>query len=578
MPLSEEALKRFKRRIVDVGKVSPHTDAVRKFLEGDHWQDVNGWVGPMPPQEHPNYGKAVELVKRIFVSHNLIAETTERHKDSCVAKQCDWGFTVQRTLEGNQDEISAEEQTLVDEANTLVNVWWEEKKPWKNVQETTRFLVALQKGVCRFFIPESQLERTLDDDGNEVIVRDENGQGSIVADNTLEAAKKIFFQKTDPFVAGTLTSNEGINDGAYFYFMPDSTDLRRRKKRLELQYLDREGKTVISVENDNGGFDEAGYNLGGNLMIYEVNRSLPLFSESVVSQQKVVNKYQTLNSRNGDSVYRQLFVLAGMKPGHYEEKEVDGEMKKVWVEDGTFQTGPGVTAFIAPYQSEDQDGKTSMIAPSLETPQPFDMGNLLKSKEDAKNSLLEEVKQIHVTISGDATATGRSRVQATADYANSLSETITEVEELVKWMLTTLIRLAAVLAGEPGKFDSLRAYCNLNIFVSPPSAEDLKMWLSMVEKGTMSARTFMLLSNVIRDPEAEETQIKLERKNRLGLADLNATRDSLSNAVQRKMLSQYDALIQAGFEAPDAAAMVKRLQEETSSLESGVSDAVGAAS
>lgn len=559
MPLKPEQLKRFKRRITDISKVDKHVDVVRKFLEGDHWQNASGWVGPMPPSDHPNYGVACQLIKRIFVSHNLVSETTERHKDSVVSKQPDWGFTVQRTLEGEDDELTDDEQALIQEANTLVNTWWEEKMPWTQVQEATRFFVSLTKGVLRFFIPESQ------------ITRREDGTPVVEAKDFLEAARKIFFQKADPYTAGTLETTEGLRDGAYFYFTGDNSDLRKRKKRLELQYFDVTKKTVIAVENDNGGFDEAAYDLGGNLMIYELNRSLGLFSESVISQQKVLNKYQTLNSRNGDYVFQQIFILAGMKPGRYEQRtDAEGNVTEVWVEHPGFQTGPGVTAFISPYQVKDDDGKTQMTPPAIDTLTPIDMGNLIKGKEDAKNSLLEEVKQIHVTISGDATATGRSRIQATADYANSLAETITEVEEMVKWMLTTLLRLSAVLAKKPGHFDKLRAYCNLNVFVSPPSAEDLKMWLEMVSSGTMSVRTFMRLSSVIRDPEAEETQIKLERKNRLGLSDLNATRDSLSNAVQRKMLSQFDALLEDGKTPEEAAAIVKRTQEEGSSLEAGV--------
>jgi hypothetical protein len=87
-------------------------------------------------------------------------------------------------------------------------------------------------------------------------------------------------------------------------------------------------------------------------------------------------------------------------------------------------------------------------------------------------SMLELAHQLHVLIGKDATASGESRKQARAEFAASLETSKAAVDEVGRWLLETVLALAAAIAGVPGHYESLRCEFGCMVDAGPLTADE----------------------------------------------------------------------------------------------------------
>ena len=125
-------------------------------------------------------------------------------------------------------------------------------------------------------------------------------------------------------------------------------------------------------------------------------------------------------------------------------------------------------------------------------------------------------------ISGDATASGESRKQARADFESSLGPTTAQVERAIRWMLETMLALAATFAGTPGRYADLRAVVTCRVNSGPITSDEQDQTRQNVAAHLLSEETGMARIGV-DDVDAEKTKIAAEGETASAAQQTNAT-------------------------------------------------------
>jgi hypothetical protein len=183
-----------------------------------------------------------------------------------------------------------------------------------------------------------------------------------------------------------------------------------------------------------------------------------------------------------------------------------------------FYFGAGSVNVIQGAEIRDERTKElkGFASPSIVYRDPVPVSTFLDTRDAAYQAILEEAQQLHALISGDAGASGVSRQQALTDFLSSLMTTAPQVEHAVRWCVTTALRLAAYLAGQPGRYDSLRVEAVCQFHLGPVTPAELTALIALVEAEILSRETAMGRTG-IDDTDAEARRIAAEREARTRL-------------------------------------------------------------
>jgi hypothetical protein len=153
------------------------------------------------------------------------------------------------------------------------------------------------------------------------------------------------------------------------------------------------------------------------------------------------------------------------------------------------------------YREDEAGNIAGIAAASVSYRDPVNVETFEKTEAAAYRNILEEARQLHRLIARDATASGESRVQARADFVTSLRDTKTQLDAAGRWVLETALALAAALAGQPGRFASLRVRFESQLDTGPLSSEERRVIAEEVERKLRSRQNAMALLS-IDDPAA----------------------------------------------------------------------------
>jgi hypothetical protein len=487
----QEALKHTK------DLTTPHLVANRAFVRGDHWQGSLGWVGPLLAAGDATANAAfLVMLERTFVSQNVMGEGVGRHVGGVVGQEPAWDMVSEEappeTNEG-EEELADPLQVEADEALTT---WWDKRNLLRLFQQvTTRLLYdADDKGgaraYLRFCIPVGRLIN-----------------GMVPVQPTLEAALDfLWLAVPEPEEATTVMDLDTMQEAGVFSYK------RGEETFVELTYLIETGETVVRLmrSSQEGAGQEMIYDLGGRLWHHQLERSAFL-TPQVRQLQKLLNKEWTVLSRNLDTAgFVAEFFLDSSPPGTW-SKEADGTPKFT---PEPLQMGSGSVNFVGPSVTEDEKGNVRYGNPTYVSRQPVNVATFTQSLDTTRGALMEELYQSHTLITGDAIASGKSRVQALADYILSLRETKQALDAAIRWVLETALALGAVFMGQPGRYEALRAEANCRLDVGPVDPETMRMVIDLVDAELLSRETGMGRVGV-DDPAAEKERIAQERAERM---------------------------------------------------------------
>ena len=303
---------------------------------------------------------------------------------------------------------------------------------------------------------------------------------------------------------------------------------------IEMCYVDDEGLTVYKTLSKNatkdftkktfaGSLDK--YNkttdeteseglklpLGEKLLIFQMTGD-PLISNSMISQQKLVNKGLTMMSHNVDiDGFRSRVLLNAMPPGEFKRDETTGKEKFVADPNG-LEVGAGKIQYangLPIVEKEEGKIKTTYTTPSIFESQPIEVDTFIKTIETASDCILEEADQKHVAISGDATASGLSREEAREEFKQSLEDTKTSLDDVMSEVGECVLAVVAYLMAQNDRYADLQVTYGSILNPGPLSAESRNAAMNEGDKKYRSRESVMEQIG-ITDADAMKAKIKQE--------------------------------------------------------------------
>jgi hypothetical protein len=265
--------------------------------------------------------------------------------------------------------------------------------------------------------------------------------------------------------------------------------------------------------------------------MYEIQRE-PLITGGVLQLQRVINHTRTNISRNVHMAgFPQRSFMNAAPPGYW------ADSSGARVEQGTpgaswtptsLPVGAGTVQFIQGNPIYDAERNlVGYTTASSVVSDPVQPDGLITVRDSSREALLEEVHQLHVSISSDATASGESRKQARAEYEADLGITAQPVNDGGRWGLQTALDLGSTIIGSPRYFAPLRPEFAARVDAGPISAEEQKENRANYEAGLLSQEGAME-ANGVADVVNELARINAEAEARAEQEEASLARLSSS--------------------------------------------------
>jgi hypothetical protein len=486
-----------------LGRAIQAAENARCYVEGDHWQNGKGWVGPRPPQSADGYDKVMKEIERAFTSRNAVLEVLERHALGVVGLEPTWGYTVRRPLREDED-ITTEEQRLIDEAESIVTEWWDKRTCHQLFQDYVIDLLWAGRSSLRLYVPAGLLAEVEDGDEKYLVAEARNVEAALemlYPDHPAPEDSTVYVEPLTQRWLGIVRYKTLVNwqpVGIYIY---------------ELTYLNDDGSTSIARldRNQTTAYD---FKLNGNLSMWESTRS-PIITDALLQAQRALNLAISMLPRNVvTGGFLERVILNAQMPGEW-IKDKDGN--NIGFKPSTYVTGPATTNFISGQQYTDEEGKTHLATPDIKWRPPSETKPVAEAAAFHYEQILGEAKQIHILISGEAAPSGYSREQARADFADSLGTTAERAQSTGRWLLDTVLAFAEQIAGQPGYYTGrLKATFECRVNTGPISVEERTQNIAEVEAGTLSEETAMERGGVL-DVDAEKVRINARPEAQLAL-------------------------------------------------------------
>ena len=458
------------------------------FYDGDHYQDGRGYIGPMPGPNEPGAARVITELRKGFTSRNAVAEVTQRHANGVAGREFVWGLTPIRALE--QDEgPNAEEQALIDRGEAALTPWWDARGIHAKLLDAVCTCLHQRRAVVRIYVPEGRLTR--------VNVTRDTPEGPqqfselrAMAPSVEAALDMIYVDTPHPSKAAVLQDELTVEDVGVHALRVDDQDY------VDIYFVRRgasfqPGVTVARRTGDSVSVDYE-YQLGGRLLLGQLER--PLFiTPQVQQQQRALNLAQTMIPRNLVTAgFLERIIRGAQMPGkEVEDPTVPGG--KRWVP-GEYETGPGTTTWLKPIAYTDTEGKLHLSNPDVSFREPVSPEHAIAGAAAHYTSILHETDQLHHLITGDATASAVSRVEARLDFLHSLRRTQAPLQRLGRWLLETVLALAEAIAEVPGEYTGiLRGDFNCRLQVGQLTSDEQTALVQLVEAGLVSREDAMAL-------------------------------------------------------------------------------------
>ena len=495
-----------------------------KFVKGDHWQGWAGWIGPVPDPKDIDAKEVSAAIEKGFVSRNAIGEGIGRHVNGVLGRNVKWSVVPAREM-AQGEQPTGDEKTLIDEITPLLKKWVAARKLNQEYDKAGQTLLVAGSAFERPFVPPGEIGQ----------------DGTIPQGDLATSINRVYIHFPKPGEATIYTDPRTQAKCSVYYYRqmngsrPSQTKNQQREERAELTYLDGE-QTVVRVlgpgnPGDDGGPLRYTFGLGSRLLMADLNRK-PLVNPQVVSQQKLLNLALTMKERNvilGGFLER-VAINAQMN-GNF-ETQPDG--RKVFVP-SELPVGAGAMTSLVGYVTQDEDGKQSITTPSMLWREPVDVKTFLDTEDSSYRHIMAEMNQLHYAASSDSGISAESRLVSMAAYLIDLLQTKQQIDAAWSWLLEMVMALAAILSGQPGRYDMLRVSAECSVDPGPISVEMMQAAMQLTGgKPLLSVKTAQGWIGV-EDTDGESQQMAKETEEA-------AATDNQNEAAVRALLGDNQPL------------------------------------
>lgn len=521
----------------------------RLFIEGDHWQGAEGWVGPGPKPSDPSYRDVITLIETAFVSKNVLDEIIDRHVSAMLGKEPRWSWVpIVAPKEG--EEIGPADAAAIDELEAALTTWWDKRQAHRWLKAMIYRMMWGQRGTWRLYVPAGLL----------------GPNGNVQASDLPTALAKLFIDIPEPEDAGIWEDPE-TKTQVGIVIWKDAAN----KEHAEVTYVDAvTGQTVINIiPQEAGAVSRVANDFGGAMPIFTAELETIWITPQMRSLQKALNMTLTLLSKGlVDNAFLERLILGGLPPGHWEyEAEPDpvtGEkIRKAYIAD-KHVTGGRQTTYVqgVDFTDNNPDGskRTTITTPSVVFRDPTDPSGIIKGSDYWYQEIIGEARQDHILIAGDSTPSGKSREQARGDFMDSTKDSELQTELAGRALLQTLTAMAETFMGKTGQWTKkYKPIFKCRTSYGPLSVEERAQNVAEAKDGFMADETAMSL-NGIDDVDAENSLITNQPRSSLGLSETQAT--------------VVDLWVTAGFARETALHLAGFSDEEIKKLMKRESDAI----
>lgn len=501
-------------------RLTPTMVTARLFYEDDHWQNGKGLV-----IKKPSGSGAAEILRQMkegFASQNKTAEVVDRRTKGILGREPLW-----KLLPKTQDETTTAQQASIDEMTAALVEWWNKRKMLEVLRESHTNAALERRAELRPYVP-----------------RAFKVNGKVKQVPTLaEALELLHFENVSPTDAGVFLEENSLKPFSLFKTIRDDVT------QIDFSFVDADGithfKTFTESEfekfvKDNFSTSLAKYivtqtgakevgeysiDLGGKLMLYEADLGRAMVSESFQSKQRQLNLNLTMKGRNS--------YTAGFRERHFLNADEPDELN-LGAGSATYHQGAVVT---------DLNGNvTGLATPSVVIVDPVDPTSFIKSEDSLDNQMLAEVDQRHVGMSDDATASGKSRAEARAEFRGSLLESKAPIDAEGRYIVEFAMMFAAALTGRTSEFEVFRCDFDSIVNAGVPSADEMKANREAYDAGEISLET-LRSRNGVEDTDAEGSKVKSEEGYELNqLKEILEIFASANNAIPLKTLIELSPI------------------------------------
>lgn len=478
----------------------------RAFYKGDHWQNGSGYTGPHPASGDKGAQILMQEISLGFTSKNAIKESTKRHRSGVVGRTIKWGYVPIRDMKEGEKTTPAED-TLIDEAIQFTRKWLNDRSGFTTLQDAVTTLLLSERAAIRLEIPPGLAP-----------------EGTVSAATVAEAMRFIYLSHPLPDDSALIVDDSTKSEAGIWRFDApvkgtETDDEPKMENHVAINFIDETGETVTHIYSESSQntpvITESRLQLGGRLLMFEMKRDV-LITPQVQQAQRGLNLALTMIPRTAVTAGFLERVLIDMQLPADPELDAENNPTGKWIRK-PFVVGAGTTNFFQSSEFMDEEGRVKRAEGDIKWREPVSADGPIKAAATHYRDILEEVGQIHIVMSGDATASGNSRVMARVEYLNTLLDTKPTVEAAFRWTMDTALALAEAIAGAPGKYTNVikcEATCRLD--TGPMTMEERRGIEESIGK-TISRETAMLLVGV-EDVDAEKSRIESDPMARTAFA------------------------------------------------------------
>ena len=517
------------------------TQSNRDFIKGDDWQDGEGWVGPQFEGSTDVSRNLRQEIKREFASKGSIRGVVRRKVRGVIGRVPNW-LISSRNAPDNNSQVSSDIEERIGEAQIILNEFWKHSKAHRILKRwVTDYEVSGYSTIRLLFSQkntEVDIAQTFQDAVKQLqLINEEIGQAVIVFDKeTLDRASFVRYETDGKVFIEMCYINV---DGFTVFKKFSQNDGKEFAKKAGLNEL---AKNIKDQQNTSS---ELELPLNEKLLVFALDGEA-MVSNSMRSQQRIVNKASTMLSHNLDQDgYRAKKIINALPPGEY---QTNAEGQRVFVPNPSgIRVGAGSVEYIngLPVITKEGGNDTHKITTTYTTPgifesQPIDVKSFIDSGTDAAEAILEEADQKHVSVSGDANASGESLKQQRHSYIASLEETKSLFDDEASDIFETVLASVAYLMGDEERYADLQVTVSAILNPGPVSSEDRRAAQDEFKNGIRTLESTMEETG-ITDPDAMKAKIAQEPESELNrisqvLDVINKAPASLSLLERRRLL------------------------------------------
>lgn len=488
--LSYAEAKQLLSTLNKVPRHMPGLKVLRQFLEGEHWQGQDAWIGPKANPEVEGSTELMTEVRRSFTSANKIDEVNSRHVFAVAGHPVAWQWAPQRFMKKGETPTDTEE-TDIAFLEGLSTRHWDKRNAQDLLRRYLYAVCAFGHAVMRYVLPAGKL------------TTDASGTTTVEVTDEEEAIDLAYIELPDPENAGIYEDPRTKEPLAIVVVKrDDGTDV------VELTYFDGDLTVYRGLTMGNLGSEyRVAIDLGKQLNCYEGRRK-PLITNNVLQNQRALNLALSMIPRN---------VITG---GFLERTYLNAQMPGKWTLNAagervefvptTFALGPASTAWVRGLEVTKADGTTDYTNPVLDRGEPIDPKAAIAATTFHERMILSEVSQEHVLTNTEAIMSGKSREQARAGFLTSLLPTKTIAEQAVAFLVTLPIALMEYLTNQPGKWTSVyRVVAQARLDAGPVGPDEREQDLAAMKEGGLSMEMLMERSGIV-DVDAEMARVQAD--------------------------------------------------------------------